>query len=365
MLEMATTSANTDKIRVLHVCETVKGGPATYFNALLTSQAVDQEIVGPAEDLKALTNPANVHTFIRSGRNIPSLFRFLRKSISVAKQSDFDLIFCHSTFSIAAMLALKVMRPSTPIIYCAHGWASTRETKTFTRSITTFIERYMAYIPNMNISVSKSELDHAKRNGFLGKHVMVENGVRGAVENFDATVEKKTDRINFLFVGRHDRQKGLDLLLTAFSEAREIRGDIYLRVVGEPVVDGNLQSKAHQDGVTYTGWANDHEIDQIYREADACIIPSRWEAFGLVVAEAYRNGCPVLASDRGALPDMVEVGETGYIFPLSVKDIVTQLISMNKEDLLSMRPNCTKLYSDRFTVERLTSQIEALYRDAL
>lgn len=354
-----------DKIHVLHICETARGGVGTYINTLLSSNNIEQEVVAPASDLNMLTNQAIKHTFVRTGRNFASLMRFVAKSISVVWRSDVDVVFCHSTFSMAAMLALRLVKPKVPIIYCAHGWASTRETKGVINSFVILAESFLTFIPTVNVSVSHSELAHAKRHGFFGKHIVIENGVRSAIEPLSNTLPSKDKGIEVLFVGRHDRQKGLDLLLAAFSEVRAKRADIKLRVVGAPVVDTGPNSSGNQDGVVYTGWASDSEIDQIYRDADVCIVPSRWEAFGLVAAEAYRNGCPVIVSDRGALPDMVVRGQTGYIMKLSTENIAVQLLSIKKEDLQRMRSDCIKLYNNRFTVERLVSQIEATYLDIL
>ena len=348
-------------LRVLHVCETARGGVGTYINALLSSNRFNQEVVVPFEHEGMLTNASTKHTFRRTGRNFTSLVRFVKKTISVVRHSKFDVIFCHSSFSIVAVAILRLLKPKLPIIYCAHGWASTRETHWVTNSLVASVEASLSALPTVNLSVSKSEMRHAENLGFRGKHVVIENGVRDAKTPVTSEVREHNDGIDLVFVGRHDKQKGLDLLLEAFSDARIVREDIRLRVVGASVVDDGSQHRPTTAGITYIGWVDDNDIDALFRTADVCIVPSRWEAFGLVVAEAYRNSCPVIVSDRGALPEMVMEGQTGYVFKQSVSGISEQLKSLEKNDLSRMGRNCRRLYEERFTLKRQQKQIEELY----
>ncbi len=61
---------------------------------------------------------------------------------------------------------------------------------------------------------------------------------------------------------------------------------------------------------------NHWQLPAVYRVSDVMVIPSEYEAFGLVVNEAMLSGCVVIASDKvGAVRDLVSPGRTGYVYP--------------------------------------------------
>ena len=67
----------------------------------------------------------------------------------------------------------------------------------------------------------------------------------------------------------------------------------------------------HHDRIGCPGAAS----TRYYAAADGLVVPSRWEGFGLVAIEAMRAGTAVIASDRGALPELVEHGSDRLHFP--------------------------------------------------
>jgi glycosyltransferase involved in cell wall biosynthesis len=113
-----------------------------------------------------------------------------------------------------------------------------------------------------------------------------------------------------LFVGTVEPRKGIDVLLAAHDALRH-HGHPDLRLViagppgwGEtPMLDG--------PGVVAPGRIDEVTLDALYRGAAALAVPSRAEGFGLPALEAMARGCPVVASDAGALPEVL--GEAGLL----------------------------------------------------
>ncbi len=118
-----------------------------------------------------------------------------------------------------------------------------------------------------------------------------------------------------LFVGKRFDRKGGPQLLEAFRRVRAQRPDAELWIVGpsEPLEP--------QDGVTSFGLirrdtpAGEAEIDRLYREATAFVLPSIHEPFGIAFLEAMSYGLPCVGSSSCAMPEIIADGVTGFVAP--------------------------------------------------
>ncbi len=126
-----------------------------------------------------------------------------------------------------------------------------------------------------------------------------------------------------LFVGRIQPLKAPDVAVRALAELG--RPDAILLVVGGASgSEGNAEEQLLRDLVKELGLAAQvrfvapqphHILSTYYRAADAVVVPSRSESFGLVALEASACGVPVVASGVGGLLTLVDHGETGYLVP--------------------------------------------------
>ncbi len=117
---------------------------------------------------------------------------------------------------------------------------------------------------------------------------------------------KAEENENFLYLGRLEREKGIEDAILAARAA-----DVPLKVVGDGPL---LQSlKAQGDGrAEFLGWKSKEEISRIARTCRALVMPSRYpEPFGLVAAEATLSGLPAILSDRAFLADQIQAGGAG------------------------------------------------------
>jgi glycosyltransferase involved in cell wall biosynthesis len=124
-----------------------------------------------------------------------------------------------------------------------------------------------------------------------------------------------------LYFGRLDVfHKGLDTLLEAVAILARERPQIELRVAGRGKdaerVGEIAASLGISDRVTLLGAVSDAERNALFAGAAVQLMPSRFEGFGLAAAEAMAAGVPLVASDAGSLPEVVDAPRGGVIVPV-------------------------------------------------
>ena len=115
-----------------------------------------------------------------------------------------------------------------------------------------------------------------------------------------------------------DRYKGVDHLIQALPAVRQSVPNAHLQIVGRGTDRDRLYQLAGENGVrshvTFSGFLNDHELRQAFRNASVFALPSAGEGFGLVYAEALAAGTPCIAVDQGGAREILN-HETGLLVP--------------------------------------------------
>lgn len=128
-----------------------------------------------------------------------------------------------------------------------------------------------------------------------------------------------TSEIRFLFCGQMTKRKGIDLLLTAFDRLIGDGNDVSLLLVGrEAELQQHLAriSASARAKVQYAGFQAPENLPEYFSQADAFVLPSRYDGWGVVVNQALGAGLPVICSDAvGAGLDLVEENVNGLRFP--------------------------------------------------
>jgi len=141
-----------------------------------------------------------------------------------------------------------------------------------------------------------------------------------------------------LFVGRLAPEKGIDVLLRAFAEARQRLPRARLWIVGEGPLRAALEEDALRLGlaeaVRFHPALQPDRLPEVYVAADLLCLPSRREMWGAVVNEAMACGRPVVASRMvGAAHDLLST-ETGRVVPAEDPTALARAI----EEILSLGP---------------------------
>ena len=121
----------------------------------------------------------------------------------------------------------------------------------------------------------------------------------------------------FLFLGRHCHRKGIDVLLEALAQ-QPARGGVELVIAGDGEHRPALEQQANRLGLLprlrFVGVVRGDAKAYLLQNARCLVVPSRqWEAFGLVVLEAYASRVPVIASRLLGMQELIEPGRTGWL----------------------------------------------------
>ena len=179
--------------------------------------------------------------------------------------------------------------------------------------------------------------------------------------------EEREDLI--LFVGGDYFRKGLPRLLRALPLVLEKVPTARLRVIGKDYWYAKAFARFLARGlpVEFLSALPRAEVYREYSRAKALVLPSEIEALSLVSAEATMAGVPPILADVGGMPEVVEDGRTGFIFPLENKEILAERIvaCLTDRELAVRLTGEGRKFFGQFTVARMMERIEEIYRDVL
>jgi glycosyltransferase involved in cell wall biosynthesis len=170
-----------------------------------------------------------------------------------------------------------------------------------------------------------------------------------------------------VFVARLSEEKGLQTVLAAW---RNLRSQIPLKIVGDGPLAPLVQEAAIQDArIQWLGRRPAHEVLSLMGDAMFLVFPSHcYETFGRVIVEAFAVGTPVIASNLGAMAELVENRHTGVHFkpgdPIDLAAKIEHLVAQPLE-LQRMRSAARQTYERHYTAESNYRTLMAIYERAL
>ena len=256
--------------------------------------------------LSAETGAATAGRRARGGGKLALLraqWRVGRALGAIARTEDADVLVLNGVVLTCAVLALQP-ELAVQAICCDHNHFAARSR--FWQTLRRWLYRRVAAV------VSLTEADRPRFAALnANTHVIANASV------LSADVPSQVTEPVVLAIGRHQVQKGFDLLLQAWRKVAAARPEARLRIVGTGPLGGELRALAESLGVAGSvDWlAPTPTIETQYRQAAIFVLSSRYEGMPLALLEAQALGVPAVAFDCPTGPGEIVTAETGIVVP--------------------------------------------------
>jgi glycosyltransferase involved in cell wall biosynthesis len=251
--------------------------------------------------------------------------------------SEFDILHCHLDYYPFSLFS----RQSTPFLTTLHGRLDLPEHQPVFDTFSS--------VPVVSISNSQR------------RPLPQANWVRTIYHGLpaDLLVPQAVKPSYFAFLGRIAPEKGIDRAIRIAQHCGvPLKVAAKVDKVDQDYFDEQIKPLMTSGNVEYIGEINDRDKSEFLSGAIALLVPIDWpEPFGLVMIEAMACGTPVIAFNRGSVPEIIDDGVTGFV----VEDINGAVGAVDRLGHLS-RKKIRRQFEERFTARRMAQDYLAAYR---
>lgn len=386
-------------MRLLHVIPTMSaryGGPAKACGEMsmaLADRGHQVEIyttnydgfggyVEPATDpLSERRSDITVHTFPVDLP--PDYFRISRPLASALNENikRFDLVHVHSLYLFTTLASgFFAHRHQVPLILRPHGtldpyiYPRHRGRKYLVEQL--YQNRMLKRAAAVHYT-TEDERDLAAPHTFGRPGFVAPLGLnfedyrplppRGTFRN---RYPETRDKAIFLFLGRINFKKGLDVLAKAFGQVAKQREDVHLVIAGpdndglRPKVEAWLEAEGVLEKTTFTGMLVGETKLAAINDSDLFVLPSFSENFGIAVIEALACGLPVLISDKVNIWREIDAAGAGKVEPVDAERFAERMLTMlaDKEALRLQGERGVETVAKLFNWPSIGERLEGVYQ---
>jgi len=279
-------------------------------------------------------------------------FSLWNTSLVASINTKFDIIHSHTETITSYMPFI-----SKPTILTVHGQYndSFREKYLSKKKYLKYFDFALAQYKKINyVTISKKQEQNFLKcqKYYFKKHTTIYNGI--PMEKFGFNDQPH----NYLFfIGYINKDKGADVAVRMAKKLKMkliLAGEISSQ---EKFFNTAIKPYLNKD-IKYIGPVNFKEKNILYKNALATLAPISWEEpFGLTLAESQACGTPVIAFNRGAAPEIIQNGKTGFLV-----NTENEMIKSIKKINTINRLDCRQRVEEKFSVKRMVDDYEKLYK---
>jgi len=225
------------------------------------------------------------------------------------ERTDADVIVSHLSISwrtLPSLIALRLRYPRKKLVHVEHSYTeafvrnNVPQVSRFYRLLRTAFKRF-----DKVVAVSEAQGAWLKSEGLVSDEKLTVIRSYVDLKPFESVPRRSGKTSVFGAIGRMDRQKGFDTLIKAFRMTTD--PELQLLFFGTGEEESKLRELAKgDDRIVFMGFVA--SPTEAYELVDAVVMPSRWEAYGLVAIEAISSGRVVICSDVDGLQDHEVLG---------------------------------------------------------
>lgn len=212
---------------------------------------------------------------------------------------------------------------------------------------------------NAFICPSRFMLNKMKAAAFPGNLVHLPNFVWPAGENTSFAEVRES----IAYIGRISREKGLHTLMTALNGL-----DVRCQIIGDGPLKKELEflaQKESMENIVFTGTLSEYRLKDVLKKCKFVVLPSEWyENNPRSILEAFALGKPVLGSNIGGIPELIEPRATGLLFqPGDVSDLREKILYLWHNPLLTeeLGRRARALIVERYSPDRYYEKLMDVY----
>ena len=287
-----------------------------------------------------------------------------------------DVVSLHNLagFSAAAWHAIK--RTGTPMVQVLHDYYSLCPNNNMFRTnkacshrcmrcrLFRFLHPKLSNLVDAVVGVSRFVIDRHLNNGLFknAQFKQVIYNTRSLIDLPKEVIARPRLPIRFGFMGTLTPSKGIELLLEFFIKVKNNNAELFVAGSGKLYYEEMLKERFSTPRIHFLEYV---PTERFFPQIDALIVPSLChDSLPGVVFESLAYGVPVIASNRGGIPEMIQHGVNGFLFdPYCPGQLESTIRRVTKDRNLieAMRETCISTAKPFLNIEKWTDKWEALY----
>ena len=251
----------------------------------------------------------------------------LKNFQEVCKEFKPDVIHSNTLYGIPCTIWKEAQNQGIPVLHTVRDTAIESPVQ-YGHPVNVIIKllhkiymRYYSSFANAVIAPSEYTLTNTLHIGAF-KHAVVKRCIYNCVDidilkivsNIEERKHRTDSEIKFMYAGRLIELKGIRTMISAFNALADERTLLYICGAGE-MEDYVKESGQKNSRIIYCGKLRNDELEEKYKECDVLIVPSEWpEPFGRVVIEGNKYGMPVICTNCGGIPEIINEMHGGEMY---------------------------------------------------
>lgn len=286
--------------------------------------------------------------------------KYLKKFLAT---NQIDLIHVHGMRPLEATKGLNI-----PVIFTNHtsGFLKRLEKPTYLQGRLKSRLKHVAMV----LAPSYELCEATKKIGYTGPIHFVSNGVdteKFSARELNALNAEKT----FILARRLVEKNGVVVFAQALAKVKGTNFKVLIAGVGteQTVMQEIFEKTGIADRVRFIGAVKNSDMPALYKQADYSVLPSFYEATSITGLESMASGLPLIGTNVGGIPYLIEEGVTGFLVPSHDAEALAkkmdEVLTFDNQTYIQLSQASAERAKSKFDWTVIAKETEALYQQAL